>query len=72
LGLPVTEVTYCPHPAFPVGCFCRKPLPGLGVYLIRKYKLDFDQSVMVGDMDSDAAFARGIAVRYVDANEFFS
>jgi HAD superfamily hydrolase (TIGR01662 family) len=72
LGLPVTEVTYCPHPAFPVGCFCRKPLPGLGVYLKRKYKLDFDQSVMVGDMDSDAAFARGIAVRYVDANEFFS
>ena len=71
LGLPVTEVTYCPHPAFPVGCFCRKPLPGLGVYLKRKYKLDFDQSVMVGDMDSDAAFARGIAVRYVDANEFF-
>jgi HAD superfamily hydrolase (TIGR01662 family) len=72
LGLPVTEVTYCPHPAFPVGCFCRKPLPGLGLYLKRKYKLDFDQSVMVGDMDSDAAFARGIAVRYVDANEFFS
>ena len=31
LDLPVAEVAYCPHPAFPVGCFCRKPLPGLGV-----------------------------------------
>jgi HAD superfamily hydrolase (TIGR01662 family) len=71
LGLPVTEVTYCPHPAFPVGCYCRKPLPGLGIYLMNKYRLDLSQCIMVGDMDSDAAFARNIAVRYVDAQEFF-
>jgi HAD superfamily hydrolase (TIGR01662 family) len=71
LGLPVTEVTYCPHPAFPVGCYCRKPLPGLGIYLMNKYRLDLSQCVMVGDMDSDEAFARNIAVRYIDAQEFF-
>ncbi len=71
LGLPVVEITYCPHPAFPVGCFCRKPLPGLGVYLIRKYKLDMKHLVMVGDMDSDAGFARGIGAKYYDANHFF-
>jgi histidinol-phosphate phosphatase family protein len=72
LGLPVTEVTYCPHPAFPVGCFCRKPMPGLGVYLARKYGLDLNQSMMVGDMESDEAFAESIGVRYVDANDFFA
>jgi histidinol-phosphate phosphatase family protein len=71
LGLPVTEIVYCPHPAFPVGCFCRKPMPGLAVYLQRKYKLDLSQSIMIGDMESDAAFARSINLRYIDANEFF-
>jgi HAD superfamily hydrolase (TIGR01662 family) len=71
LGLPVTEITYCPHPAFPAGCFCRKPLPGLGVYLIRKYKLDPNALVMVGDMDSDEGFATSVGARYVDAAEFF-
>ncbi len=71
LGLPVVEITYCPHPAFPVGCFCRKPLPGLGVYLIRKYKLDMEHLVMVGDMDSDAGFARSIGAKYFDASQFF-
>ena len=72
LGLPVAEMVYCPHPAFPVGCFCRKPLPGLGVYLIRKYKLDSEQLVMVGDMDSDSEFARSIGARYYEANAFFA
>lgn len=72
LGLPVTEIAYCPHAAFSVGCFCRKPLPGLGVYLIRKYQLDVEQLVMVGDMDSDAGFARSIGAKYLDANAFFA
>lgn len=72
LGLPVAEIAYCPHPAFPAGCFCRKPMPGLGVQLIMKYKLAPEHLVMVGDMDSDEAFARGIGARYVDAGEFFA
>lgn len=72
LGLPVTEVAYCPHPAFPVGCFCRKPMPGLGVYLVHRHHLAREHLVMVGDMDSDRDFARGLGVRYVEAEAFFS
>jgi len=71
LGLPVTEVVYCPHSAFPVGCFCRKPLPGLGIALIQKHRLAREHLMMVGDMDSDRAFARALGVRYADAEEFF-
>jgi HAD superfamily hydrolase (TIGR01662 family) len=71
LGLPVTEVAYCPHPAFPVGCYCRKPLPGLGVYLMQRHRLAREHLVMVGDMDSDAQFAAGLGARYFDAGEFF-
>jgi len=72
LGLPVAEVTYCPHPAFPVGCFCRKPLPGLGVALIQRHQLAREHLIMVGDMDSDQAFARALGARYVTAEEFFA
>jgi histidinol-phosphate phosphatase family protein len=71
LGLPVKEVVYCPHPAFPVGCFCRKPLPGLGVALALRHGLAREHLVMVGDRASDAGFARAIGARYVDAAEFF-
>jgi HAD superfamily hydrolase (TIGR01662 family) len=72
LGLPVAEVAYCPHPAFPVGCFCRKPLPGLGVALIQRHQLAREHLVMVGDMDSDADFARSLGVKYVAADAFFA
>ena len=69
--MPVVDLAYCPHTAFPAGCFCRKPMPGLGIALARKHGLAIDQWVMVGDMDSDADFARAIGARYVDAADFF-
>jgi HAD superfamily hydrolase (TIGR01662 family) len=72
LGLPVAEVAYCPHPAFPAGCFCRKPLPGLGVSLIQRHQLSRPHLVMVGDMDSDRDFARALGVKYVTADAFFA
>ncbi len=72
LGLPVADVAYCPHPAFPVGCFCRKPLPGLGVALIHRHRLAREHLVMVGDLDSDEGFARGLGARFVRADAFFA
>jgi histidinol-phosphate phosphatase family protein len=72
LGLPVAEVAYCPHPAFPAGCFCRKPLPGLGIALIQRHQLAREHLLMVGDMDSDRDFARALGARYVDEAEFFA
>jgi len=71
LALPVTEIAYCPHPAYPIGCYCRKPSPGLGVYLIERHRLSPAHTVMVGDMESDAEFAKGLGVRYVDHAAFF-
>ena len=70
LGLPIAEVAYCPHSAFPVGCFCRKPLPGLGVALIQRHKLAGEHLVMVGD--EDEGFAGAIGAKYVTAETFFA
>jgi HAD superfamily hydrolase (TIGR01662 family) len=71
LGVPVDEVAYCPHPAFPVGCFCRKPLPGLAVWLAERHQLDRDAMVMVGDLGSDEAFAKAIGATFVESARFF-
>ncbi|MGK3961525.1 aldo/keto reductase [Sorangium sp. So ce118] len=71
LALPVAEVVYCPHPAFPVGCFCRKPLPGLGISLIQRHKLAREHLVMVGDMESDREFAQALGAKYMTAEELF-
>jgi HAD superfamily hydrolase (TIGR01662 family) len=72
LGLPIKAISYCPHPAFPVGCFCRKPLPGLAVHLCRAHGLARDQLVMVGDMESDRKFAENIGATYHEADDFFA
>ncbi|MEM9589347.1 MAG: HAD hydrolase-like protein, partial [Planctomycetota bacterium] len=72
LGLPIQEVVYCPHQAFPAGCFCRKPQPGMGVYLMRKHRLSPQDLIMVGDMKSDEGFAEAIGAAFHHADQFFA
>jgi imidazoleglycerol-phosphate dehydratase/histidinol-phosphatase len=61
-GITFDEVFICPHkPAD--ACDCRKPLPGiLGDYL-RRVAMDPAASAVVGDRDTDLAFAQNIGVR---------
>ena len=66
------DVVYCSHAAGPPVCWCRKPLPGLGVMLIERYKLDPSKCVYVGDGPQDPGFARRLAFEYRDAEEFFT
>ena len=62
-GFPI-EVEYCPHPAGPPSCWCRKPLPGLGVLLIHRHRLDPAQCVYVGGGAADPGFARKLGFVY--------
>jgi aryl-alcohol dehydrogenase-like predicted oxidoreductase/predicted kinase len=52
------EIEYCPHAAGPPRCWCRKPLPGLGVLLIDRHKLDPSQCIYIGSGPQDPGFAR--------------
>jgi aryl-alcohol dehydrogenase-like predicted oxidoreductase len=70
LGVPI-EVEYCPHPAGPPVCWCRKPLPGLGVVFQQRYRLDPSQCIYVGSGTQDPGFARKLGFQYRDAAEFF-
>lgn len=71
LGLRI-DTRFCPHPARPAKCWCRKPLPGFGIEFVERHRLDPARCIYVGDMKSDADFARGMGFRYFDAEFFFS
>jgi histidinol-phosphate phosphatase family protein len=71
LGLPL-ETAFCPHEPAPITCWCRKPMPGLGVAFVERFKLDRAQTLMVGDRGTDRTFAERCGVAYRDAEAFFN
>jgi len=68
LGLNV-EVECCPHAAGPPQCWCRKPLPGLGVLFVKRHRLDPGQCIYVGTGPHDSGFARRLGFTFRDAGE---
>jgi aryl-alcohol dehydrogenase-like predicted oxidoreductase len=71
LGVAI-EIDYCPHAAGPPTCWCRKPLPGLGVQFIHRHRLDPAQCIYVGAGGQDPGFARRLGFQYRDASIFFA
>jgi histidinol phosphatase-like enzyme len=66
------DILYCPHGGGPPVCWCRKPLPGLGVVLIQRHRLDPSRCIYVGNGPQDPGFARRLGFQYHDAVEFFA
>lgn len=60
LGGRIDSVFICPHGPDDT-CSCRKPLPGLFLDIARRYELDLNQCVSVGDSlrDIEAAHSTG-------------
>lgn len=71
LGVSI-EILYCPHGAGPPICWCRKPLPGLGVLFIQRHHLDPSLCIYVGTGSQDPGFARRLGFQYRDADDFFA
>lgn len=70
LGLDI-DFNFCPHKAFPLECYCRKPSSGNGALLIERYKLNPAECIMVGDMTTDKTFATRCGFQYIPADKFF-
>jgi len=66
------DVRFCPHRSNPLSCWCRKPMPGMGVRFVMDYKLDPKKVTMVGDMTSDKTFARRCGFKFIHANDYFN
>jgi aryl-alcohol dehydrogenase-like predicted oxidoreductase/histidinol phosphatase-like enzyme len=71
VGLEI-DVEFCPHPAGSPSCWCRKPLPGLGVVLVDRHRLDPAQCLYVGSGPQDPGFARRLGFIYREMKEFFA
>jgi histidinol phosphatase-like enzyme len=69
LGGPIDSL-WCPHGDGPPVCWCRKPLPGLGVVLVERHRLDPARCLYVGRDASDRTFARALGMMYSDAATF--
>ena len=59
--------SFCPHGEGPPACWCRKPLPGLGVLLVERHRLDPARCLYVGDGAADDAFARALGFTIASA-----
>lgn len=70
LGVDI-DYEFCPHKVPPISCWCRKPMPGLGVHFIEKYQLDASKCIMVGDKKSDETFANRCGFQFAQADQFF-
>src|SRR5205807_621848 len=58
------EHEWCPHGDGPAVCWCRKPLPGLGVVLVERHGLDPARCLYVGGDATDRTFARTMGFAY--------
>lgn len=59
-------IARCTHPAGPPVCWCRKPLPGMGLVLARAHDLDLARSIHVGTGPADRTFATRLRVTFVE------
>jgi aryl-alcohol dehydrogenase-like predicted oxidoreductase/predicted kinase/histidinol phosphatase-like enzyme len=71
LGVAI-DIDFCPHGAGPPTCWCRKPLPGLGVQFIHRHRLDAAQCLYIGAGPQDPGFARRLGFQFRDASDFFA
>lgn len=61
-GIKFGEIFICPH-FLSDGCKCRKPLTGLVDDYLANTPINYAESIMVGDRDTDLKFAENIRVR---------
>lgn len=68
-GVHIEQVYFCPHhPVAAAGeylkeCSCRKPKPGMLLQAIEQHGINPDQSLMIGDSDTDIVAAERAGVR---------
>ena len=67
-GGKLERIVYCPHlqsgvvPPFNVSCDCRKPKPGLLISLLDEFRLRPNETILVGDRQSDLEAASAVGI----------
>ena len=73
LGMTEKEfnITYCPHSAFPLSCYCRKPQVGQVVNFVETLKLNPSKCIFVGDRKTDETTAIRMGMQFITAEDFW-
>ena len=59
----ITKYYICPHhPDYDQKCSCRKPNPGMLLDAMKEFDIDMNQSIMVGDKESDMLCGRNAKI----------
>lgn len=62
-GITIGKVYHCPHfPEITGECMCRKPNPGMILQAQREFNLDLQNSILIGDKQSDLEAATNAGV----------
>lgn len=62
-GVAFDDLFYCPHHPNVSRCLCRKPKPLMVQRAMAKWQIDPDESLFIGDRDSDMEAAAAAGVR---------
>jgi len=63
-GIEIADYEFCPHhPDITGECECRKPKPGMILNLAKKYNIDLQDSIMIGDSLSDIKAAKNAGIK---------
>lgn len=63
-GIEITDSFFCPHlpdgkiPKYAIECDCRKPKLGMYEKAIKKYNIDINHSICIGDKERDVALCK--------------
>lgn len=66
----ILDIFYCPHHP-DAGCECRKPKTKMGLDAIKKYSLDVDDIIMIGDSDGDMDFAKNLGCQGIRVSRYY-
>ena len=63
------DVRVCVHAAGPPLCWCRLPLPGLGVQLADHHHLDAARTTVIGRSAAERTFSRRMGWQFLTVEE---
>jgi HAD superfamily hydrolase (TIGR01662 family) len=72
LGGIIDDFIYCTHDSYPIQCYCKKPMPGLGAQYIEKYQLDPSQCYMIVSETADTTFAKRCEFNTLNTEDVFA
>jgi imidazoleglycerol-phosphate dehydratase/histidinol-phosphatase len=69
-GIDFNQIFICPHKEEDK-CRCRKPQSGLLDDFLRNNEIDYSQSWVIGDRDTDGEFAQNMGLPFLKITDFF-